>query len=197
MRPAGGRGRRLSIAGKVVCPEIAKSRLIYPSLASAIGKSYGFVGFRMEFKVNLDSNSVTRLDPSSEISCKKGQVDLHRHETSLTLREPLATTALGALFITGFATFINVYATQPLLPEFRRIFSASELLVSLTVSAPVLAVVLIAPLVGLLADAMGRKRVIVAAILGLVVPTALTATAANLYYLIIWRFLQGLSFLES
>jgi predicted MFS family arabinose efflux permease len=55
----------------------------------------------------------------------------------------------------------------------------------------VLAVALIAPLVGLLADAVGRKRVIVAAMLGLAVPTALTATAANLAQLIAWRFLQG------
>jgi MFS transporter, YNFM family, putative membrane transport protein len=100
--------------------------------------------------------------------------------------------ALCALFIAGFATFLNLYATQPLLPEFRRIFSASELMVSLTVSAPVMAVMLVAPLVGLMADAVGRKRVIVAAIVGLAVPTALTAMAANLYQLIIWRFLQGL-----
>ena len=120
---------------------------------------------------------------------------MQQYESSLTLSRPLATSrasALCALFIAGFATFINLYATQPLLPEFRRIFSASELMVSLTVSAPVLAVMLVAPLVGLMADAVGRKRVIVAAILGLAVPTALTATAANLYQLIIWRFLQGL-----
>lgn len=98
---------------------------------------------------------------------------------------------LLALFITGFATFVNLYATQPLLPQFRQIFQASELMVSLTVSAPVLAVALAAPLIGLLADALGRKRVIVAAMLGLALPTALAATAANLGQLIGWRFLQG------
>ncbi len=122
-------------------------------------------------------------------------MELQQYESSLTLSPPLATSRTAAhcaLFIAGFATFINLYATQPLLPEFRRIFSASELMVSLTVSAPVMAVMLVAPLVGLLADAVGRKRVIVAAIVGLAVPTALTAMAANLYQLIIWRFLQGL-----
>lgn len=98
---------------------------------------------------------------------------------------------LLALFITGFATFVNLYATQPLLPRFRQIFQSSELLVSLTVSAPVLAVALAAPLIGLLADALGRKRVIVAAMLGLALPTALAGTAANLTQLIAWRFLQG------
>ena len=47
---------------------------------------------------------------------------------------------LLALFTMGFATFVNLYATQPLLPRFRQLFHASELMVSLTVSAPVLAV---------------------------------------------------------
>lgn len=97
-----------------------------------------------------------------------------------------------ALFVTGFATFVNLYVTQPLLPQFREIFHASELMVSLTVSAPVLAVALAAPLVGLLADALGRKRVIVAAMLGLFLPTLLAATATDLHQLVFWRFLQGL-----
>jgi predicted MFS family arabinose efflux permease len=99
---------------------------------------------------------------------------------------------LSALFIAGFGTFVNLYVTQPLLPRFREIFRASELLVSLTVSAPVLGAALAAPLVGLLADGVGRKRVIVAAMLILSLPTALAATAANLGPFIVWRFLQGL-----
>jgi predicted MFS family arabinose efflux permease len=102
------------------------------------------------------------------------------------------TAALTALFVTGFGTFLNLYVTQPLLPEFRHVFHASEILVSLSVSAPVLAVALTAPLVGLLSDGLGRKRVIVASMLGLALPTALAATAANLGQLIAWRFLQGL-----
>jgi MFS transporter, YNFM family, putative membrane transport protein len=99
---------------------------------------------------------------------------------------------LVALFITGFGSFLNLYVTQPLLPEFRHIFHASEILVSLSVSAPVFAVALTAPLVGLLSDGVGRKRVIIASMLGLALPTALAATAANLGQLIVWRFLTGL-----
>lgn len=98
---------------------------------------------------------------------------------------------LTALFVTGFGTFVNLYLTQPLLPQFRELFGANELLVSLTVSAPVLAVALTAPLAGLVADAVGRKRIIVAAMLGLALPTALAATAADLGELIAWRFFQG------
>jgi len=99
---------------------------------------------------------------------------------------------LVALFIIGFASFVNLYVTQPLLPQFRHLFNASELLVSLTVSGPVLAVAFTASVIGLVADAVGRKRVIVAAMLGLAIPTALAGTAANLGVLVMWRFLQGI-----
>jgi YNFM family putative membrane transporter len=102
------------------------------------------------------------------------------------------TGALVALFVTGFATFINLYVTQPLLPQFREIFHASELMVSLTVSAPVLAVALAAPFFGMISDSLGRKRIIIAAMLGLSVPSALAATAGSLAQLIAWRFFQGL-----
>ena len=99
---------------------------------------------------------------------------------------------LIALFVIGFAAFVNLYVTQPLLPQFRHLFNASELLVSLTVSGPVLAVAFTASVIGLVADAMGRKRVIVAGMLGLALPTALAGTAANLGQLVAWRFLQGI-----
>ena len=101
------------------------------------------------------------------------------------------TATLTALFIVGVGAFANLYATQPLLPRFRESFRASELLVSLTVSAAVLAVALTAPFIGFFSDRMGRKRVIVAALLGLALATGLSATAANLGQLIVWRFLQG------
>jgi len=99
--------------------------------------------------------------------------------------------ALAALFVTGFGAFLNLYATQPLLPGFRQLFRTSEVMASLTVSAPVLAVATVAPVVGVLADAVGRKRVIVAAMLALAFPTALAGTSAGLGELIAWRFLQG------
>jgi predicted MFS family arabinose efflux permease len=63
--------------------------------------------------------------------------------------------------------------------------------VSLTITATTLAVALIAPFVGLLSDAVGRKVIIVAATVGLAVPMALAATATSLDSLIAWRFMQG------
>ncbi len=138
--------------------------------------------FKKETRIVSATNAV--LVPVLPGSTREGAVPAVEAKGRLGL--------LTALFIMGFGTFLNVYATQPLLPRFRELFHASELWVSLTVSGPVLAVALAAPLVGVVADTLGRKRVIVAAMLGLVLPTVLAATAANLGQLIVWRFLQGL-----
>jgi predicted MFS family arabinose efflux permease len=96
-----------------------------------------------------------------------------------------------ALFLTGSGAFLNLYAPQPLLPLFRQLFHASELQTSLTVSVSVLAVALMAPLTGLLADLLGRKGVILVAMLGLGLTTVMAATAGSLSQLLVWRFLQG------
>ncbi len=101
-------------------------------------------------------------------------------------------TSLVAVLIAGACTFLNVYVTQPLLPMFRRVFQASALEVSLTVSATTLGIGLAAPWFGLLAERLGRKRVIVPALFALSAPTLLAATSPNLEWLIFWRFLQGI-----
>jgi predicted MFS family arabinose efflux permease len=62
----------------------------------------------------------------------------------------------------------------------------------LTVSATTIAVAIAAPFIGLVADLMERKVVILAAVLGLSLPTFLAATASGLNSLIFWRFAQGL-----
>ncbi len=52
--------------------------------------------------------------------------------------------------LAGMCTFLNVYCTQPLLPLLRQVFRASELEVSFTVSATILATALTAPPIGFL-----------------------------------------------
>jgi predicted MFS family arabinose efflux permease len=89
-------------------------------------------------------------------------------------------------------TFLTVYSTQPLLPLLRQIFHASELEVSLTVSATIFATALTAPLIGMIAERRGRKKVIVPSLFLLSLPTALAATSTSLTALIFWRFVQGL-----
>src|SRR5437868_6421448 len=82
-----------------------------------------------------------------------------------------------AMMAAGFSTFLGLYAPQPLLGRFEHVFAASKAAVALTVSAPTAAVALCAPLVGLLADRWGRRRVIVESLLALAAVTGLAATA--------------------
>jgi MFS family permease len=104
------------------------------------------------------------------------------------------TTAVGtiAIMLAGVAAFLNLYATQPLLPMFEHLFAASKAAVGMTVSAATIGVALSAPFCGLIAERIGRKRVIVIATLLLAVPTVMASTATTLTMLIFWRFFQGL-----
>src|SRR5580693_5756700 len=94
--------------------------------------------------------------------------------------------------LAGFTAFLDLYATQPLLPLLMRVFGATHVAVSLTVTASTLAVALGAPVVGRLADLVGRKRVIVGSAVALAVATALAASSTSLSQLVGWRFVQGL-----
>ncbi len=98
----------------------------------------------------------------------------------------------AAVALAGFVTFINLYAPQALLPMLATEFGAGARAVSLTVSATTFAVALIAPFTGTVADVLGRKRVIVAAMAALVVPTVLVALSSGLDAMVLWRFVQGL-----
>jgi MFS family permease len=100
--------------------------------------------------------------------------------------------AVVAAMIAGACTFLSVYCTQPLLPYFQHLFHASEFAVSLTVGMVTLSVALTAPFIGMFAESIGRKKVIVPALFGMAVTTLLGATATSLPALIFWRFMQGL-----
>jgi predicted MFS family arabinose efflux permease len=60
------------------------------------------------------------------------------------------------------------------------------------VSASTLGVAIAAPLLGIFAERLSRRRVIIAAMFALVVPTTLAATSHSLEALVVWRFFQGL-----
>ncbi len=92
----------------------------------------------------------------------------------------------------GFGTFVNLYATQALLPTLAQAFRTTLAHTGLTVTASLVAVALVAPFVGGISDALGRRRLILGACLLLVLPTALAAFAPTLGALILWRFVQGL-----
>jgi MFS transporter, YNFM family, putative membrane transport protein len=97
-----------------------------------------------------------------------------------------------AVALAGFCSFVNLYATQSILPLLSEELGAAESDVSLTVSATTFAISLIAPFAGTVADVLGRKRVITAAMFLLTVPTVLVAFAGSLHGIVLWRFVQGL-----
>ena len=89
--------------------------------------------------------------------------------------------------------FLGLNCTQPLLPLLTQLFHASKTGVSLTVSAATLGVALSAPFFGAFTERLPRKKVIVASLIGIALPTLLAATSTSLVQLICWRFLQGLT----
>ena len=101
--------------------------------------------------------------------------------------------ATAPVVLAGFCAFLNLYATQPVLPLLEKVFRASHNQVVLTVTAATAAVALAAPFVGQIADRLGRKRVIVASAALMGIATLMSATSSGLHVLIFWRFVQGLA----
>ncbi len=93
----------------------------------------------------------------------------------------------------GVCAFLELYCTQPLLPMLARLFHASKTGVGMTVSAATLGVAISAPIFGALTERLPRKRVIVASLVGISLPTLLAATSTSLAQLVFWRFLQGIT----
>lgn len=100
--------------------------------------------------------------------------------------------AAAAVTLCGMCAFLELYCTQPLLPLLTGIFHASKTGVGMTVSAATLGVAFSAPIFGALTERLARKRVIVASLIGVSLPTLLAATSTSLAQLIFWRFLQGI-----
>jgi YNFM family putative membrane transporter len=94
--------------------------------------------------------------------------------------------------VAGFCSFLQMYSTQPLLPMLTGIFHASKIAVSMTVTLAGLGVAVAAPVAGILADKIGRKRVIVWSAFLLGVCSLAAATSPGLGALLFWRFCQGL-----
>lgn len=97
-----------------------------------------------------------------------------------------------AVGLAGFFAFINLYSMQSILPLLAVDFGTGAAGISQIMTASTLAVALTAPFTGTVADVLGRKRVIVTAMLLLGIPTVMCALAPDLHALVIWRFIQGL-----
>lgn len=97
------------------------------------------------------------------------------------------------VWLLGFFSFQTVYCVQSLLPLWMADFHASAASVGATVGATVLAIALLSPFIGMLSDRVGRKPVMVSALLLLALPTALIAQAHSIDTILLLRFLQGLA----
>ncbi|MDE3200528.1 MAG: MFS transporter [Acidobacteriota bacterium] len=98
-----------------------------------------------------------------------------------------------AVTLCGICAFLELYCTQPLLPLITQIFHSSEASAGLTVSATTLGVALSAPFFAALAERLPRRRVIVASLIALALPSLLGSTATSLHQLVFWRALQGIA----
>src|SRR5256885_11761354 len=99
----------------------------------------------------------------------------------------------AAVGIPGFCAFFNLYGPQSLLPSLAQEFNASPAQISLTMTAATLAIAISAPFSGAIADVLGRKRVIAAAMIFATIPLIMIALSSNLHALIAWRFVLGLA----
>lgn len=96
-----------------------------------------------------------------------------------------------ALYLTGFASFIGLYLPQPILPFLAQDFGVSVGAASLVISVTILGIALASPLVGVLSDRYGRKRMLVGSSALLALMTLGCSLAPNFNLLVLLRFGQG------
>ncbi|HUI13476.1 MAG TPA: MFS transporter [Xanthobacteraceae bacterium] len=97
-----------------------------------------------------------------------------------------------AVATAGFSAFVNLYSPQALLPKLAGEFHVGPGEISSLMTASTAAIALSAPFTGALADVLGRKRLIVAAMFAIIVPTVIMTFATSVPQLVLWRFVQGL-----
>jgi predicted MFS family arabinose efflux permease len=97
-----------------------------------------------------------------------------------------------AIATSGFCAFVNLYTPQALLPELSLEFGVSAGEISWLMTAGTGAIALTAPFTGVLADMVGRKRLITAAMFGVVAPTLIMTMVESVPAFAFWRFVQGI-----
>ncbi|KOC90841.1 MFS transporter [Winslowiella iniecta] len=132
--------------------------------------------------VTLDDSDVERLSDSASdrnLFIKRGTPQFMR----VTL----------ALFSAGLATFALLYCVQPILPVLSQQFGVSPAASSLSLSISTGLMALGLLFTGPLSDAIGRKSVMVTALLLAAICTLLSATMTSWHGILLMRALIGLS----
>lgn len=96
-----------------------------------------------------------------------------------------------ALFCAGFITFVTLYDIQPLLPLFTREFTISPAISSLPLSISTATLAIGMLFSGLTSDSIGRKPIIVIALILTSLLAIATAFSHGLTQLLLIRFAQG------
>ncbi len=97
-----------------------------------------------------------------------------------------------ALFLAGYAAFLNLYATQGLLNELAGAFQVSARQAGWSITVTTLAVAITAPFVGRLTAGVAQHRVIAVAAMLLALPAVLAAWASGFSEFLFWRSVQGM-----
>src|ERR1700739_3488902 len=95
-----------------------------------------------------------------------------------------------AVATAGFASFVNLYSPQALLPELAREFHVGAGEISSLMTAGTAAIAVSEPVTGALADVVGRKRLISAATYAIAIPTLLMTFMGSVPEMAFWRFVQ-------
>src|SRR5262249_49814820 len=123
------------------------------------------------FSADGDKSALT--SPNLRAPCRRAHIPV-RAPPNARMTTTLTYLAVAAA---GFCAFLNLYAPQSLLPLLASEFGVGAALISTIMTAGTLAIALTAPFTGVVADVLGRKRVISVAMFAVVIPTALIAFA--------------------
>ncbi|SDH13743.1 MFS transporter [Agrococcus jejuensis] len=97
-----------------------------------------------------------------------------------------------AVVASGVGGLSVLYATQPILDALARDLGATESAAAWTIAGSTLGVALSAPIAGAISDRLGRRAVIVWALVGVLATTLLCALVPTLWALVAVRILQGM-----
>ncbi|MDM5189147.1 MFS transporter [Bacillus sp. DX4.1] len=96
------------------------------------------------------------------------------------------------LFLATANAFILLYAPQPLLPIWEEEFQLSISAVSHTISITIITLAITSFILAPLFDLYDRKKIILAASIALIIPSAMIAITDSFNGILFWRFVYGL-----
>lgn len=107
----------------------------------------------------------------------------------MTVNAPVTRLAIG--WLTMFVIGTDLFVVSPLLPLIAADYETSPALAGLGITLFALAYMISAPLLGHLADRIGRRRMLTCCLFGFALANLLTASAANFAWLLAARLFAG------